>query len=152
MAEVNIKILAMPHFDGLELPKYESIGAAGLDIRAAIGADETITLKPGQRLLVPSGLKIEIPIGYEVQVRPRSGLAFKHGITLVNAPGTIDSDYRGEVSTLMINLGQEDFIINRGDRVAQWVVAPVIQTTFTLVETLSDTARGAGGYGSTGKK
>ena len=152
MSQINIKLQALPHFAGLEIPKYESIGAAGLDIRAAIDADKPITLKPGERRLVPSGLKMEIPLGYEVQVRPRSGLAFKHGITLVNAPGTIDSDYRGEVSTLMINLGQEDFVITRGERVAQWVVAPVVQTSFTLVDILSDTARGAGGYGSTGKK
>ncbi|MBL1242202.1 MAG: dUTP diphosphatase [OCS116 cluster bacterium] len=152
MAEINIKLQALPHFEGLEIPKYESIGAAGLDIRAAIDADSPITLKPGERCLVPSGLKIEIPLGYEVQVRPRSGLAFKHGVSLVNTPGTIDSDYRGEVSTLMINLGQQDFIITRGERVAQWVVAPVVQTSFTLVDALSDTVRGAGGYGSTGKK
>lgn len=152
MAEVNIKLQSLPHFEGLDIPKYETIGAAGMDIRAANPADAPITLKPGQRILVPSGLKMEIPLGYEVQVRPRSGLAFKHGIALVNAPGTIDSDYRGEVSTLLINHGQEDFIINRGERVAQWVVAPVIQTSFTMVESLSDTERGAGGYGSTGKK
>lgn len=152
MSQINIKLQALPHFEGLEIPKYESIGAAGLDIRAAINADQPITLKPGERMLIPSGLKMEIPLGYEVQVRPRSGLAFKHGITLVNAPGTIDSDYRGEVSTLLINLGQQNFIINRGERVAQWVVAPVVQTSFTMVDALSDTARGTGGYGSTGKK
>ncbi|MBL1420942.1 MAG: dUTP diphosphatase [Alphaproteobacteria bacterium] len=152
MAEVNIKLQALPHFAGLEIPKYESLGAAGLDIRAAIDEDKPITLKPGERCLVPSGLKMEIPLGYEVQVRPRSGLAFKHGVTLVNTPGTIDSDYRGEVSTLMINLGQVDFIITRGERVAQWVIAPVVQTSFTIVDELSDTARGTGGYGSTGKK
>lgn len=152
MAEVNIKLQALPHFKGLDIPKYESIGAAGLDIRAAIDEDKPITLKPGERKLIPSGLKMEIPLGYEVQVRPRSGLAFKHGISLVNTPGTIDSDYRGEVSTLMINLGQEDFLITRGERVAQWVIAPVVQTSFTMVDELSDTERGAGGYGSTGKK
>ncbi|NRB15318.1 MAG: dUTP diphosphatase [Rhizobiales bacterium] len=151
MKNVNIKLLALPHFEGLEIPKYESFGAAGLDIRAAIDADQPIILKPGERRLIPSGLKLEIPLGFEVQVRPRSGLAFKHGVTLVNTPGTIDSDYRGEVSTLLINLGQQDFIINRGERVAQWVVAPVVQTDFTLVDALSDTARGTGGYGSTGK-
>lgn len=152
MNKLNIKLLALPHFEGLDIPKYESIGAAGLDIRAAIDQDKPITLKPGERQLIPSGLKMEIPLGYEVQVRPRSGLAFKHGITLVNTPGTIDSDYRGEVSTLLINLGQDDFIVTRGERVAQWVVAPVVQTEFTIVDSLSDTARGAGGYGSTGKK
>lgn len=152
MNQINIKLQALPHFEGLEIPKYESIGAAGLDIRAAIDADKPITLKPGERQLIPSGLKMEIPLGYEVQVRPRSGLAFKHGVTLVNTPGTIDSDYRGEVSTLMINLGQQDFIITRGERVAQWVIAPVVQTSFTMVDELSDTARGTGGYGSTGKK
>lgn len=151
MAEVNIKLQTLPHFAGLEIPKYESIGAAGLDIRAAIDEDKPITLKPGERQLIPSGLKMEIPLGYEVQVRPRSGLAFKHGVTLVNTPGTIDSDYRGEVSTLMINLGQQDFIITRGERVAQWVIAPVVQTSFTIVDELTDTARGTGGYGSTGK-
>lgn len=152
MSQVNIKLRALPHFEGLDIPKYETIGAAGMDIRAANAADDPITLKPGERKLIPSGLQMEIPLGYEVQVRPRSGLAFKHGIALVNAPGTIDSDYRGEVSTLLINHGQQDFIINRGERVAQWVVAPVIQTSFTMVDALGDTERGTGGYGSTGKK
>ncbi|MGL1920767.1 MAG: dUTP diphosphatase [Hyphomicrobiales bacterium] len=152
MANVNINLQTLPHFEGLEIPKYETVGSAGMDVRAANPADAPITLKPGERILVPSGLKIEIPLGYEVQVRPRSGLAYKHGISLVNTPGTIDSDYRGEVSTLVINLGQDDFVINRGERLAQWVVAPVVQTSFTLVDSLSETARGAGGYGSTGKK
>lgn len=152
MQQIDVKVLPLAHFKGLELPKYESIGAAGLDIRAAIGADETIILKPGERKLIPSGLKIEIPLGYEIQVRPRSGLAYKHGISLVNTPGTIDSDYRGEVSTLMINLSDKDFEINRGDRVAQWVIAPVLQLKFTQVDALSNTQRGVGGYGSTGVK
>ncbi len=152
MNKISLKILKLAHFEGLTLPKYESIGAAGLDIRAANPADEPIVLKPGERCLIPSGLKVEIPLGYEIQVRPRSGLAFKHGIALVNAPGTIDSDYRGEVSTLLINLGQQDFVISRGERVAQWILAPVIQLEFDVVEQLSDTARGAGGYGSTGVK
>lgn len=133
-----------------ELPAYATAGAAGLDIRANL--TESIVLKPFERRLIPTGLFLEIPDGYEVQVRPRSGLAFKHGITVLNSPGTIDADYRGEVGVLLINLSQEDFEITHGERVAQIVVAPYVQANWIASESLSETDRGAGGFGSTGKK
>ncbi|MEW2917971.1 dUTP diphosphatase [Ruegeria sp. ANG10] len=133
------------------LPSYETAGAAGADVRANLPGGESITLEPGQRALVPTGLRIEIPQGFEVQVRPRSGLALKHGITLPNAPGTIDSDYRGPLGVIVLNAGQEAFEITHGERVAQLVVAPVVQAAFDAVDALSDTARGAGGFGSTGR-
>ena len=136
------------------LPSYETSGAAGADIRANLPvADRAagLTLAPMQRCLVPTGLRVEIPAGFEIQVRPRSGLALKHGITLLNTPGTIDSDYRGPLGILMINLGQEDFVITHGERVAQLVVAAVVLGGFEISENLSDTARGAGGFGSTGR-
>jgi dUTP pyrophosphatase len=133
-----------------ELPAYATAGAAGLDIRANL--TESIVLKPFERRLIPTGLFLEIPDGYEVQVRPRSGLAFKHGITVLNSPGTIDADYRGEVGVLLINLSQEDFEITHGERVAQIVVAPYVQANWIASEALSETDRGAGGFGSTGKK
>ncbi len=131
----------------LELPRYETGGSAGMDLRA----DEPFMLAPGERRLVPTGLAIEIPSGHEGQVRPRSGLAVRHGIALVNAPGTIDSDYRGEVKVALVNLGQEPVSFARGERIAQLVVAPVIQARIELVEDLSGTSRGGGGFGSTGK-
>ena len=130
------------------LPHYETPGAAGADLRAHL--PEGATLVPGQRMLVPTGLKMAVPQGFEVQIRPRSGLALKKGIALVNSPGTIDADYRGEVGIILLNTGSETFTINHGDRVAQMVLAPVIQAQFDLVETLDSTARGAGGFGSTG--
>jgi dUTP pyrophosphatase len=133
-----------------ELPAYATAGAAGLDIRANL--TESIVLKPFERRLIPTGLFLEIPDGYEVQVRPRSGLAFKHGITVLNSPGTIDADYRGEVGVLLINLSQEDFEITHGERVAQIVVAPYVQANWIASEALSETDRGAGGFSSTGKK
>lgn len=133
-----------------ELPAYATAGAAGLDIRANLTV--SIVLKPFERRLIPTGLFLEIPDGYEVQVRPRSGLAFKHGITVLNSPGTIDADYRGEVGVLLINLSQEDFEITHGERVAQIVVAPYVQANWIASEALSETDRGAGGFGSTGKK
>jgi len=133
-----------------ELPAYATAGAAGLDIRANL--TESIVLKPFERRLIPTGLFLEIPDGYEVQVRPRSGLAFKHGITVLNSPGTIDADYRGEVGVLLINLSQEDFEITHGERVAQIVVAPYVQANWIASESLSETDRGDGGFGSTGKK
>lgn len=138
----------------LELPSYATAGAAGADVRANFAADtraQGVTLAPGARALIPTGLRLEIPMGYEVQIRPRSGLAFKHGVTLPNAPGTIDSDYRGALGVIVLNAGQEVFQINHGDRIAQMVVAPVLQVDFRVVEALSDTARGAGGFGSTGR-
>ncbi len=145
--EVRIKRLA--HAAGLPLPSYQSSGAAGLDLLAALAPDARETLRPGERRLVPTGLVVEIPPGFEAQVRPRSGLALKHGVTVLNTPGTIDSDYRGEVGVILINLGPEPFEIRRGDRIAQLVLAPVIQARLVMVEGVSETARGAGGFGST---
>ena len=150
MVKVELKIL--DNFQNLQLPAYETDLAAGVDMRAAIEADTTINLAPGERILVPTGLAMALPAGYEAQIRPRSGLAYKHGVSVVNTPGTIDADYRGEVKILLINHGTENFEINRGDRVAQMVIAPVTQAAFTCVENLSETARGSGGYGSTGVK
>ncbi|MBR9843524.1 MAG: dUTP diphosphatase [Rhodobacteraceae bacterium] len=134
------------------LPSYETAGAAGADIRANFpeGGREGVTLAPGERALVPTGLRIGIPSGYEVQIRPRSGLALKHGITLPNTPGTIDSDYRGPLGIIVMNAGQEPFHIDHGARIAQMIVAPVVQASFETVESLDETARGAGGFGSTG--
>ena len=135
----------------IPLPSYETEGAAGADVRANLPDGASVMLEPGQRALVPTGLRIEIPQGYEVQVRPRSGLALKHGITLPNTPGTIDSDYRGPLGVIVLNAGQEAFEVTHGERIAQLIVAPVVQATFEAAETLSDTERGAGGFGSTGR-
>lgn len=146
MIEVEIKRL--PHGEDLPLPAYETAGSAGMDLRAA----EAVTLKPGARHLVPTGLSIALPQGFEAQVRPRSGLAVKHGITVLNSPGTIDSDYRGEVKVPLINHGQDDFVIARGDRIAQMVIAPVVQIGWTEVAELGETARGTGGFGSSGRR
>ena len=138
----------------LGLPSYETAGAAGADIRANLPLDlrETgVTLASMERRIVATGLRVEIPMGFEMQIRPRSGLALKHGITLPNTPGTIDSDYRGPLGVLLVNLGAEPYRITHGDRIAQMIIAPVLQARFEVVETLSDTARGAGGFGSTGR-
>jgi dUTP pyrophosphatase len=135
------------------LPGYETSGAAGADIRANFPSGDRASgfvLQPMQRAIVPTGIRVEIPVGFEIQIRPRSGLAFKHGLTLVNTPGTIDSDYRGLVGVLMINLGAQPFTIRHGERIAQLIVAPVVQARFEAGDTLSDTGRGAGGFGSTG--
>lgn len=150
--QIDIPVVTLPHFEGLELPTYETTGSAGMDIRAAIPEDAPITLAPGARDMIPTGITMAIPHGFEVQVRPRSGLAAKHGITCLNTPGTIDSDYRGEVKVILINLGAEAFVINRGERIAQLVVAPVTQGLFQVTESLDETERGAGGFGSTGRK
>nr|WP_295370606.1 dUTP diphosphatase [uncultured Sphingosinicella sp.] len=144
---IDIKLKRLPHGEGLPLPSYASHGAAGLDIVAA----ESLSLAPGARHAVATGFAIAIPEGYEVQVRPRSGLALKHGITCLNTPGTIDSDYRGEVKVILANLGAEAFEIVRGERIAQLVPAPVLRASFDEVESLDDTARGGGGFGSTGR-
>lgn len=144
----RVKIKRLPNNEDLPLPAYETGGAAGMDLRAA----ENLTLKPGARHLVPTGLSIAIPQGFEAQVRPRSGLAVKHGITVLNSPGTIDCDYRGEVKVPLINHGQDDFVIARGDRIAQMVIAPVTQITWLEVDRLDDTARGTGGFGSSGQR
>ena len=147
---VTIRVVPLPHFEDLALPAYETADAAGMDLRAAVGEDAPVTLKPGERAMIPTGLTIALPAGHEAQVRPRSGLAAKHGVTCLNTPGTIDADYRGEVKVILINHGPEDFIIRRGDRIAQLVIAPVVQAAWVEVESLDDTARGAGGFGSTG--
>lgn len=139
---------------GLPLPAYETAGAAGADIRANLlpeMRDAGFVLQPMQRAIVPTGIRVEIPLGYEMQIRPRSGLAVKHGISLPNTPGTIDSDYRGPLGVALINFGAEPFVIRHGDRIAQMIVAPVVQARFEVVERLSDTARGEGGFGSTGR-
>jgi dUTP pyrophosphatase len=149
---VSVKVKLLDHFDReLQLPGYETNGAAGADIRASIGPGESITIKPGERTLVPTGLAMEIPFGYEVQVRPRSGLSLKTGLMVCNSPGTVDCDYRGEVKIILGNLGSTDEVINHGERVAQLVLAPVIQASFEVTEELGVTDRGAGGFGSTGK-
>lgn len=145
---LNLKRLS--HGEGIGLPTYETRGAAGMDLRAAVAEDAPMTLAPGKRALVPTGFIFEIPEGFEAQIRPRSGLAFKNGITCLNTPGTIDSDYRGEVKVLLINLGDGDFVIERGMRIAQMVIAPVTQARVAEVTETSDTARGPGGFGSTG--
>lgn len=145
---IRVKIKRLPNNEDLPLPSYETAGAAGMDLRAA----EAVTLKPGARHLVPTGLSIALPEGFEAQVRPRSGLAVKHGVTVLNSPGTIDSDYRGEVKVPLINHGQEDFVIARGDRIAQMVVAPVTRIGWLEVGALDETARGAGGFGSSGRR
>ena len=149
---LKIEIKQLENFGDLQMPAYETDLAAGVDLRAAIDADAPLVLQPGARALVATGFAMALPPGYEAQIRPRSGLAYKHGISVVNSPGTVDADYRGEVKILLINHGTESFTVNRGERIAQMVVAPVTQATFEVVDTLSETARGAGGYGSTGVK
>ena len=146
-----VQIERLPHSEGLPLPAYETTGSAGMDLRAAVPEDQPLTLAPGARVLAPTGLKIALQPGYEAQVRPRSGLALKHGITCLNSPGTIDSDYRGEVGVILINHGQEPFVIRRGERIAQMVIARYAQAEMTEVGALDETARGAGGFGSTGR-
>ncbi len=147
---IKLRLQRLPHGEGLPLPAYQSRHAAGLDLVAALPQAEPLKLAPGQRALVPTGIVIELPPGYEAQVRPRSGLALKHGVTLLNSPGTIDADYRGEVMVLLVNLGQENFNVARGDRVAQLIVAPVTRVDIELVEETSGSERGQGGFGSTG--
>ncbi|WP_416408033.1 dUTP diphosphatase [Agrobacterium rosae] len=145
-----LNLLRLAHADGIDLPSYETSGAAGMDLRAAVPADEPLVLKPGARALVPTGFIFEVPQGFEAQIRPRSGLAIKNGITCLNTPGTVDSDYRGEVKVILANLGQDDFVIERGMRIAQMVIAPVTQVAVFEVTETSDTARGTSGFGSTG--
>lgn len=148
---VQVRVKPLPHYDGLDLPRYETSGSAGMDLRAALPEDEPVTLQPGEWRLIPTGLAIALPAGYEAQIRPRSGLAAKHAITCVNTPGTVDSDYRGEMRVNLINHGREPFTIQRGERIAQMVVAPVIQAVWDEVDSLDETERGAGGFGSTGR-
>lgn len=148
---VKVDFIWLDHGRGLEAPKQQSTGAAGVDLLAALGASETMIIETGKRALVPTGMSIALPTGYEAQVRPRSGLAAKHGVTVLNSPGTIDADYRGEIKVILINHGDAPFTIQRGDRIAQMVVAPVSSIEFELKETLDATQRGEGGFGSTGR-
>jgi len=150
-SNVTIDIRQLPHAEGLALPAYQSAHAAGLDLLAAVPEDAPLMLAPGQYALVPTGLTIALPPGYEAQVRPRSGLAAKHGVTVLNSPGTIDSDYRGEIGVLLINHGAAPFAIRRGERIAQMVIAAVVQAELVPVISLSATGRGCGGFGSTGR-
>jgi dUTP pyrophosphatase len=147
----TVPITRLPHGEGLPLPAYETAQAAGMDLRAAVPEDEPLTLRPGSRFPVPTGLAFALPAGFEGQVRPRSGLAFKHGVTCLNSPGTVDADYRGEVKVILVNHGEEDFVIRRGERIAQLVIAPVVQAVWAEVDSLDETVRGAGGFGSTGR-
>ena len=150
-AAVKVEIRQLPHGEGLALPAYQSAHAAGLDLLAAVPEDAPLILAPGQRALVPTGLSIALPPGYEAQIRPRSGLAAKHGVTVLNAPGTVDADYRGEVGVLLINHGDAPFAIRRGERIAQMVIAAVVRAELVAALSLSATERGSGGYGSTGR-
>ena len=147
---IAISLLTLPHFQGLTLPAYQSQSAAGMDIAAAIG--DSVSLPPGGRALIPSGLIIELPAGYEAQIRPRSGLALKHGVTVLNTPGTIDADYRGEIGVILINLGEQQFVIERGMRIAQMVIARVEQAEIQVSLQVSQSERGSGGFGSSGIK
>ncbi len=148
--ETLITVVRLPSAKDLPLPSYETDGAAGLDLLAALDPGSDITIEPGARAMVPTGLKMAIPVGFEVQVRPRSGLAVKHGVSVLNAPGTIDSDYRGEVKVILINHGTAPFVVRRGDRIAQMVVASVVRVLWEEAGSLTETTRGAGGFGSTG--
>ena len=147
----TVPITRLPHGADLPLPAYETAQAAGMDLRAAVPQDEPLVLRPGSRFAVPTGLAFALPPGFEGQVRPRSGLAFKHGVTCLNSPGTVDADYRGEVKVILINHGEEDFVIRRGERIGQLIIAPVVQAVWAEVESLDETVRGAGGFGSTGR-
>ncbi len=150
MQSVSIELKQLEHGHGLNIPSYETAQSAGMDLPAAVAEGEEITLEPGQHALVPTGFAMALPAGYEAQVRPRSGLAAKHAVTVLNTPGTIDADYRGEVKVILINLGQKPFKIDRGMRIAQMVIAPVTQASWIITDQLSETDRGAGGFGSTG--
>jgi dUTP pyrophosphatase len=149
--KVTVELQRLPHAESLPLPAYQTNDAAGLDLMAAVSDSEPMTLAAGQYALVPTGLAIALPPGYEAQVRPRSGLAAKHGVTVLNSPGTIDADYRGEIKVILINHGQAAFVIKRGERIAQMVIAPMVQAALVPVAELSSTDRGAGGFGSTGR-
>lgn len=148
MQHIQVFVNKLPHAHDLPLPSYMTKGAAGMDLLAAI--TEPLVLLPGTRALIPAGLQIALPAGFEAQVRPRSGLAFRHGITVLNSPGTIDADYRGEIKVVLANLGEEPFVVNRGDRIAQLVLGRVVQASFCECETLPESGRGEGGFGHTG--
>lgn len=149
---VKVQVQRLAHGEGLALPAYQTVGAAGLDLLAAVGQHAPVILERGKRVLIATGIRLALPRGYEAQVRPRSGLALTHGVTVLNAPGTIDADYRGEVGVILVNLGDADFVIRRGERIAQLVIAPIVQAVLVEVPQLVLTTRGAGGFGSTGKK
>ncbi len=148
--QISVELVWLDHGRGLPLPRQQTSGAAGVDLAAALAEGETLELAPGRRAIVPTGLRIALPEGYEAQVRPRSGLAANHGVTVLNSPGTVDADYRGEIKVILINHGEAPFSIRRGDRIAQLVVAPVSAVVFSETERLDETERGAGGHGSTG--
>jgi dUTP pyrophosphatase len=148
---IRLNIRQLPHGEGLPLPAYQSAHAAGLDLLAAVAENAPVVLAPGRHAMVPTGLAIALPEGFEAQVRPRSGLAARHGVTVLNSPGTIDADYRGEIQVILINHGAEAFTIRRGERIAQMVIAPVVQAELVTAARLSDTDRGTGGFGSTGR-
>jgi dUTP pyrophosphatase len=150
-AVVKVEIRQLPHAEGLALPAYQSAAAAGLDLLAAVPESAPLVLAPGKHAMVPTGLAIALPVGYEAQVRPRSGLAAKHGVTVLNSPGTIDADYRGEISVILINHGAAPFAVRRGERIAQMVIAPVVRAELVAAAALSTTDRGSGGFGSTGR-
>jgi dUTP pyrophosphatase len=150
-AIIKVEIRQLPHAEGLALPAYQSADAAGLDLVAAVREDSPLVLPPGKHAMVPTGLTIALPPGFEAQVRPRSGLAAKHGVTVLNSPGTIDADYRGEISVILINHGDQPFTIRRGERIAQMVIAPVVRAELVVKAALSTTDRGGGGFGSTGR-
>ncbi len=153
MSAVEVKIKTLDHYDpGFELPFYATEGAAGADIRVSTPERKSITVKPGERVLIPTGIAMEIPLGYEVQVRPRSGLSLKSPLMIVNAPGTIDCDYRGEVNIIVGNFGKDDYVVEHGLRIAQLVLCPVTQAKYVTTTTLGETQRGAGGFGSTGTR
>jgi dUTP pyrophosphatase len=147
---VVVRVKRLPHGEGLPLPSYQSAHAAGLDMVAGVPEGQPVELKPGARALIPTGFALELPVGFEAQVRPRSGLAIKHGVTLLNSPGTVDADYRGELMVILVNHGREPFIVRRADRIAQLVIAPVASVEIAAVEDLGATERGQGGFGSTG--
>ena len=149
--EVDVKVMRLPHAADLPLPVYQSALAAGLDLVAAVPADKPVTLAPGQRAMIPTGLAIALPAGTEAQVRPRSGLAAKNGVSVLNTPGTVDADYRGEIQVILVNFGTESFRVDRGLRIAQLVIVPVLRAKLTEVKSLNETVRGAGGFGSTGQ-
>jgi dUTP pyrophosphatase len=148
----QLDVMQLPHGAGLPLPAYQSADAAGLDLMAAVAVDAPLTIAPGARALIPTGLAVALPAGTEGQVRPRSGLAARHGVTVLNAPGTIDSDYRGEIQVILVNFGQESFTVTRGMRIAQLIITPVLRVTIRATANLDETTRGVGGFGSTGMK
>jgi dUTP pyrophosphatase len=151
VSKAQLQVMRLPHGADLPLPSYQSEGAAGLDLLAAVAADAPVTIRPGHRALIPTGLAVALPAGTEGQVRPRSGLAVRHGVTVLNSPGTIDADYRGEIQVILVNLGQESFAVTRGMRIAQLIIAPTLQVTICETVNLDETTRGVAGFGSTGR-